>query len=193
MAPDPTTPRTTSPDESTPPSTPPTEADEALRKMLAGGQPSRRHGKKAPASANAIVIFLLVLGAAFEGYALSQAGGPEPGRSESLIWAVVGVAIVFTAWALRARYWWSVSGVISIALVGIAMGTYGGLSLLSGTYADSTRLDLIGIVAIGVAGVIVMGLLSSSWPWLMTTVRPVRSGRVSTQNGNQGGTAGAGA
>jgi hypothetical protein len=36
-----------------------------------------------------------------------------------------------------------------------------------------------------------MGLLSSSWPWLMTTVKPIRSGRVS--NGNPGGAAGAGA
>ena len=113
--------------------------------MLAGGQPSRRHGMKAPASANAIVVFLLALGAAFEGYALSQAGGPEPGRSESLIWAVVGVAVVFTAWAMRARYWWSVSGVISIALVGIAMGTFAALSLLGGTYSEGTRLDLIGV------------------------------------------------
>jgi hypothetical protein len=190
MAPDPTTQPTTSEEATSTPNAARTEADEALRKMLAGGQPSRRHGMKAPASATAIVIFLLVLGAAFEGYALSQAGAPEPGRSESLIWAVVGVAVVFTAWALRSRYWWSVSGVISIALVGIAMGTYGGLSLLAGTYADSTRLDLIGIVAIGVAGVIVMGLLSSSWAWLMTTVRPMRSARVSSK---PGGTAGAGA
>ena len=126
---------------------------------------------EAPASANAIVVFLLALGAALEGYALSQAGGPEPGRSESLIWAIVGVAVVFTAWALRARYWWSVSGVISIALVGIAMGTYAALSLLGGTYSEGTRLDLIGIVAIGVAGIILMGLLSSSWTWLMTTVK----------------------
>lgn len=193
MAPDPTTQPDMPAEHESEPSAPRTEADEALRKMLAGGQPSRRHGMKAPASANAIVIFLLVLGAAFEGYALSQAGGPEPGRSESLIWAVVGVAIVFTAWALRSRYWWSVSGVISIALVGIAMGTYGGLSLLAGTYADSTRLDLIGIVAIGVAGVIVMGLLSSSWGWLMTTVRPIRSARVSSETGAPGGRAGAGA
>jgi len=72
------------------------------------------------------------------------------------------------------------------------MGTYGGLSLLAGTYADSTRLDLIGIVAIGVAGVIVMGLLSSSWAWLMTTVRPIGSARAS-RNGAPGGRAGAGA
>jgi hypothetical protein len=158
----------------TPPTTAPTtqsDADMALRAMLAGGQPSRRHGMRAPASANAIVVFLLALGAAVEGYALSQAGGPEPGRSESLIWAIVGVAVVFTAWALRARYWWSVSGVISIALVGIAMGTYAALSLIGGSYSEGTRLDLIGVVAIGVAGIILMGLLSSSWIWLMTTVR----------------------
>ena len=173
MAPDPTT-------DPTPPTTTQSDADIALRAMLAGGQPSRRHGMRAPASANAIVVFLLALGAAIEGYALRQAGGPEPGRSESLIWAIVGVAVVFTAWALRARYWWSVSGVISISLVGIAMGTYGALSLLGGTYPDSTRLDLIGVVAVGVAGIIVMGLLSSSWTWLMTTVRPSNSSRRST-------------
>ncbi|HEX7471611.1 MAG TPA: hypothetical protein VF323_00900 [Candidatus Limnocylindrales bacterium] len=176
--------------ESTPQT--PIDADVALRTMLAGGAPSRRHGKAAPASANAIVIFLLALGAALEGYALSQAGAPEPGRSESLIWAVVGVAVVFTAWALRARYWWSVSGVIAVALVGIAMGTYGGLSLLSGTYTDATRLDLIGVVAIGVAGIIMMGLLSSAWPWLMTTVQP-RSTRAARSTDGPGGTAGAGA
>ena len=186
MAPDPTT-------EPTPPTTSRSDADEALRAMLAGGRPSRRHGMRAPASANAIVVFLLALGAALEGYALSQAGGPEPGRSESLIWAVVGVAVVFTAWALRARYWWSVSGVISIALVGIAMGTYGGLSLLGGTYSESTRLDLIGIVAVGVAGVILMGLLSSAWPWLMATVAPSRASRAASNGDVPGGTAGAGA
>jgi hypothetical protein len=186
MAPDPET-------EPTPPTMSQSEADAALRAMLAGGQPSRRHGMRAPASANAIVVFLLALGAAFEGYALSQAGGAEPGRSESLIWAVVGVAVVFTAWALRARYWWSVSGVISIALVGIAMGTYGALSLLGGTYTDSTRLDLIGVVAIGVAGIIVMGLLSSSWTWLMATVRPTRSPRRAGATDAPDGTAGAGA
>jgi len=169
----------------------PIDADAALRTMLAGGEPSRRHGKAAPASANAIVIFLLALGAALEGYAISQAGAPEPGRSESLIWAVVGVAVVFTAWALRARYWWSVSGVIAVALVGIAMGTYGGLSLLGGTYTESTRLDLIGVVAIGVAGVIMMGLLSSSWAWLMTTVQP-RLRRETRSPDGPGGTAGAG-
>lgn len=163
--------------DDTPQITSTTDADEALRAMLAGGAPSRRHGKPAPASATAIAIFLLVLGAAFEGYALSQAGGPEPGRSDSLIWAVVGCAVVFTAWALRARYWWSVSGVISIALVGIAMGMYSGLSLLSGTYSESTRLDLIGVVAIGVAGIIIMGLLSSAWPWLMSA-GPTRSRQV---------------
>ena len=170
MAPDPTT-------DPTPSTTTQSDADMALREMLAGGQPSRRHGMRAPASANAIVVFLLVLGAALEGYALSQAGGPEPGRSESLIWAIVGVAVVFTAWALRARYWWSVSGVISISLVGIAMGTYAALSLLGGSYSEGTRLDLIGIVAIGVAGIILMGLLSSSWTWLMTTVRSSGSNR----------------
>ena len=170
----------------------PTDADAALRKMLAVDKPSRRHGMRAPASATAIVIFLLILGAALEGYAISQSGGPEPGRSESLIWAVVGVAIIFTAWALRARYWWSVSGVISISLVGIAMGTYGALSLFGGSYSDATRLDLIGVVAIGVAGIIVMGLLSSAWPWLMATVR-VRSPRVAKIDDNSGGAAGAGA
>jgi hypothetical protein len=186
MAPDPTT-------DPTPPTTPQSDADIALRAMLAGGQPSRRHGMRAPASANAIVVFLLALGAALEGYALSQAGGAEPGRSESLIWAVVGVAVVFTAWALRARYWWSVSGVISISLVGIAMGTFGALSLLGGTYAESTRLDLIGVVAVGVAGLIVMGLLSSSWTWLMATVRPTRSARRASANDAPDMTAGAGA
>jgi uncharacterized membrane protein YhaH (DUF805 family) len=182
MAPDPATPSTTST----------ADADEALRRMLAGGQPSRRHGMKAPPSATAIVVFLLVLGAALEGYAISQAGGAEPGRSESLIWAVVGVAVVFTAWALRSRYWWSVSGVISIALVGIAMGTYGGLSLLGGTYTEETRLNLIGVVAVGVAGVIMMGLLSSAWPWLMATVRPTRGSRMAPPDAS-GGAAGAGA
>ena len=168
------------------------DADAALRAMLAGGAPSRRHGKPAPASATAIAVFLLVLGAAFEGYALSQAGGPEPGRSESLIWAVVGCAVVFTAWALRARYWWSVSGVISIALVGIAMGTYGGLSLLGGTYSEATRLDLIGVVALGVAGIIMMGLLSSAWPWLMSAA-PTRPRHVAADQRPPNGTAGAGA
>jgi hypothetical protein len=163
-----------------------------LRKVLAVKKPSRRHGMRSPASANAIVIFLLVLGAGLEGYAISQAGGPEPGRSESLVWAIVGVAVVFTAWALRARYWWSVSGVISIALVGIAMGMYGALSLVGGSYTDETRLNLIGVVAVGVAGVIIMGLLSSAWPWLMATVR-VRSARGANIDENPGGAAGVGA
>ncbi len=190
MAPDPMIDPTTS---ATPRTTAQNDADAALRAMLAGGQPSRRHGMRAPASANAIVVFLLALGAALEGYALSQAGGPEPGRSESLVWAVVGVAVVFTAWALRARYWWSVSGVISISLVGIAMGTYGALSLLGGTYTENTRLDLIGVVAIGVAGIILMGLLSSSWTWLMTTVRPSRSARRNVAADGPDMTAGAGA
>jgi hypothetical protein len=185
MAPDPTT-------DPTPSTTTQSDADMALRAMLAGGEPSRRHGMRAPASANAIVVFLLVLGAALEGYALSQAGGPEPGRSESLIWAIVGVAVVFTAWALRARYWWSVSGVISIALVGIAMGTYSAMSLVGGTYSEGTRLDLIGVVAIGVAGIILMGLLSSSWTWLMTTVRSTSRARRSASDGPDM-TAGAGA
>jgi hypothetical protein len=170
----------------------PSDADAALRAMLAVNKPSRRHGMRAPASASAIVIFLLVLGAGLEGYAISQAGGPEPGRSESLVWAIVGVAVVFTAWALRARYWWSVSGVISISLVGIAMGTYGALSLLGGTYTDATRLNLIGVVAIGVAGIIIMGLLSSAWPWLMATVR-VRAPRVANIDDNSDGAAGVGA
>lgn len=177
--------------EPTPEITSTTDADAALRAMLAGGAPSRRHGKPAPASATAIAIFLLVLGAAFEGYALSQAGGPEPGRSESLIWAVVGCAVVFTAWALRARYWWSVSGVISIALVGIAMGMYAALSLLGGTYSEETRLNLIGVVALGVAGIILMGLLSSAWPWLMGA-GPARPRRVASAQRPPDGTAGVG-
>lgn len=175
----------------TPEITSTTDADAALRTMLAGGAPSRRHGKPAPASATAISVFLLVLGAAFEGYALSQAGGPEPGRSDSLIWAVVGCAVVFTAWALRARYWWSVSGVISIALVGIAMGTYSGLSLLGGTYSEETRLNLIGVVALGAAGIILMGLLSSAWPWLMGA-GPTRPRRAGAAQRPPDGTAGVG-
>jgi len=179
-------------EDPTPEITATTDADTALRAMLAGGAPSRRHGKPAPASATAIAVFLLVLGAAFEGYALSQAGGPEPGRSDSLVWAIVGCAVVFTAWALRSRYWWSVSGVISIALVGIAMGMYSGLSLLGGTYSEGTRLDLIGVVAIGVAGIIMMGLLSSAWPWLMSA-GPSRPRRVSPPQRPPDGTAGAGA
>ena len=129
--------------------------------------PRRYRAPRTPASVTAVAIVLLVLGGAIEGYAVAMAAGTgdTPGQSQSLIWALVGVVIVLTAWGVRLGQWWAASTAVAVSLVGIALGGYGALALATGQYGGQTRLTLIGLLAIGAASIAILGLIASAWPW----------------------------
>ncbi len=137
----------------------------------------RYRAPRTPASVTAVAIVLLVLGGAIEGYAVALAAGTAdtPGQSQSLIWALVGVVIILTAWGIRLGQWWAASTAVAVSLVGIALGGYGGLALATGLYGGQTRLTLIGLLAIGAASIAILGLIATAWPWFSMPRRSTRS------------------
>ena len=131
---------------------------------------------RTPITALAIVLLLLTMGGSLEGYAVALAASQDPARDQSLAWALIGALLVATAWAARSQRWWAVSAVIAIALVGMAVGVYGALSLATERYAAESRMTIIGLVAVGAAAIVLFGLVSSSWRWLShTAARPSRT------------------
>jgi hypothetical protein len=162
-----TTPETVSAAAAEPAPSPDTPATAAAPAIPAYRGPDRRApAARAPITAIAIIVLLLTMGGALEGYAVALAAGEDPARDQSLIWAVVGALLVVTAWATRGRRWWAVSGVIAIALVGTAIGVFGILSLATNRYPGESRLTVIGLVAVGAAAIPLFGLVSSAWEWL---------------------------
>jgi hypothetical protein len=139
--------------------------------------PRRYRVPRTPASVTAVAIVLLVLGGAIEGYAVALAAGTpdSPGQSQSLIWALVGVVIILTAWGIRLGQWWAASTAVAVSLVGIALGGYGGLALVTGQYGGQTRLTLIGLLAVGAASIAILGLIATAWPWFSMPRRSTRA------------------
>ncbi len=131
-----------------------------------------------PLSVQVVAIALLVFGGALEGFAVALAAGNEPvGRNLSLLWAAGGSVLVVTAWAIRGRRWWAVSAALAVAIVGISVGVYGALGLITGRFADDARLTGIGLVAIGAASVTILGLISGSWDWFTRVESRPRAAR----------------
>jgi hypothetical protein len=142
---------------------------------------ARRAGR--PLSITALAAILLVGGGAIEGYAIALTGD-EIGRQYSLLWALLGAALVVTAWALRGRRWWGAAAAIAVSVVGLFAGMYGvyGILVLAGAGTDdrTTWGTTVGLIAVGAASIAVIGLLSSAWIWL-TTTSSGRSGPVGSQ------------
>lgn len=132
--------------------------------------PAGRTGR--PLSVTAVAGILLVCGGAIEGYAVALTGDPV-GRQYSLAWALVGAALVLTAWALRGRRWWGAAAAIAVSIVGLVAGMYGVYGILVLTSAatdDPTNWGTtVGLVAVGAASIAIIGLLSSAWVWLTTS------------------------
>ncbi len=141
-------------------------------------------GRRMPASVLAVSLILLVGGGGLEGYALSLAASSDPvGRQYSLVWALLGAALVVTAWALRGRRWWGAAAAIAVSVVGLfagMYGVYGVLVLANGVdcAADATGrcpvsaeswLTGVGLIAVGAASIATIGLLSGAWGWLTAT------------------------
>jgi hypothetical protein len=136
-----------------------------------------------PLSVTAVAGILLAGGGAIEGYAIALTRDPV-GRQYSLVWALLGAALVFTAWALRGRRWWGAAAAIAVSVVGLFAGMYGvyGILVLTSGPADvqANWGTTVGLVAVGAASIAIIGLLSSAWVWL-TTSSPSRSGPVGSQ------------
>jgi hypothetical protein len=117
-----------------------------------------------------VSIILLVVGGGIEGYAIALSAGEPVGRQYSLIWALLGAALVLTAWALRGRRWWGAAAAIGVSIVGLVAGMFGvyGALLIASTPGDdrSTWLTTVGLIGVGGASIAIIGLLSSAWPWL---------------------------
>ena len=130
------------------------------------GRPGR------PLSVTAVAGILLVCGGAIEGYAVALTGDPL-GRQYSLVWALLGAALVLTAWALRGRRWWGAAAAIAVSIVGLFAGMYGvyGILVLASAPADDRAnwAATVGLVAVGAASIAIVGLLSSAWVWLTTS------------------------
>ena len=136
-----------------------------------------------PVSVTAVAAILLAGGGAIEGYAIALTGDPL-GRAYSLVWALLGAALVLTAWALRGRRWWGAAAAIAASVVGLFAGMYGvyGILVLTSASTDDQANwgTTVGLVAVGAASIAIIGLLSSAWVWL-TTIPSTRSGRVGSQ------------
>jgi hypothetical protein len=161
-----------------PASTTPEPASRTPQSSLAT---ARRAGR--PLSITALAGILLVGGGAIEGYAIALTGD-EIGRQYSLLWALLGAALVVTAWALRGRRWWGAAAAIAVSVVGLFAGMYGvyGILVLAGAGADDRANwgTTVGLIAVGAASIVIIGLLSSAWIWL-TTSSPSRSASVGSQ------------
>jgi hypothetical protein len=147
------------------------------------GRPSRRAGR--PLSVSAVSIILLVVGGGIEGYAVALSAGDLAGRQYSLVWALLGAALVVTAWALRGRRWWGAAAAIGVSIVGLVagmFGVYGALLIASAATDDQAAwLTTVGLIGVGGASIAIIGLLSSAWPWLTATApRPPLTGSSTT-------------
>lgn len=146
----------------------------------ATGSPSRR----TPVSVLAVSLILLVGGGGLEGYALSLAASSDPvARQYSLAWALLGAALVVTAWALRGRRWWGAAAAIAVSIVGLFAGMYGvygvlvlanGVDCAAGAtgrcpVSAESWLTGVGLIAVGAASIAIIGLLSGAWGWLTST------------------------
>lgn len=129
----------------------------------------------APPAVMTMFVILLAAGGALEGYAVAlAASGDQATRWFSLIWALLGAALVVTAWALRGRRWWGTAAAIGVAIVGLFAGMYGVSALLvvanspSGSAGDASGqwLTAVGLIAVGAASIAILGLLSTAWSWL---------------------------
>jgi len=140
--------------------------------------------RRMPASVLAVSLILLIGGGGLEGYAMSQAASSDPvGGRYALAWALLGAALVVTAWALRGRRWWGAAAAIAVSVVGLfagMYGVYGVLVLANGVdcAADATGrcpvsagswLIGVGLIAVGAASIAIIGLLSGAWGWLTAT------------------------
>ena len=100
------------------------------------------------------------------------------------MWALLGAALVLTAWALRGRRWWGAAAAIAVSVVGLFAGMYGvyGILVLTSAPTDDQANwgTTVGLVAVGAASIAIIGLLSSAWVWL-TTGSSSRSGPVGSQ------------
>ncbi len=144
------------------------EADRRTKVVV----PDRRG---APPAIMTMFIILLAAGGALEGYAIAlAASGDQATRTYSLVWALLGAALVVTAWALRGRRWWGAAAAIGVAIVGLFAGMYGVSALL--VVANSTGasvgdrsgqwLTAVGLIAVGAASIAILGLVSTAWSWL---------------------------
>ncbi len=154
------------PDPSDSPPTP------AVRRTIAGR----------PLAIDVISVILVVFGGALEGYAVALTFGDSASRQYALAWALLGAALVVTAWALRGRRWWGAAAAIAVSVVGLVAGMFGvfGVLVLTNSPTDQ-RADwatTVGLVAVGAASIAIIGLLSGAWTWLTATTarRPTLSG-----------------
>ncbi len=151
----------------------------ALAPDAAGVGSARRKVLPRPPSVNAIFGILVVAGGGLLGYAVAIAAGNGASRDYSLIWALLGAALIVTAWGLRGRHWWAAAATLAVALVGMIAGMLGfqGLLVIANSAGDGQAnwTTAVGLTAIGAASIAVIGLLSSAWGWLTATARPVSS------------------
>jgi hypothetical protein len=128
-----------------------------------------------PASVNAIFGILVVTGGGLLGYAVAIAAGSGSSRDYSLIWALLGAALIVTAWGLRGRHWWAAAATIAVALVGMVAGMLGvqGLLVIANSQGDGQAnwITTVGLTAVGAASIAILGLLSSAWGWLTASTR----------------------
>ena len=124
---------------------------------------------------NAIFGILVVTGGGLLGYAVAIAAGSGSSRDYSLIWALLGAALIVTAWGLRGRHWWAAAATIAVALVGMVAGMLGvqGLLVIANSQGDGQAnwTTTVGLTAVGAASIAVLGLLSSAWGWLTASTR----------------------
>jgi len=147
---------------------------------------SRRTTLRRPPSVNAVFAILVVAGGGLLGYAVAIAAGNGASRDYSLIWALLGAALIVTAWGLRGRHWWAASATLAVALVGLIAGMLGfqGLLVIANSAGDggANWVLAVGLTAVGAASIAVLGLLSSAWRWLTASARPGSSGMAGLQS-----------
>lgn len=123
-----------------------------------------------PLSVDVISAILIIGGGALEGYAVALTASDSAARQYALVWALLGAALVVTAWALRGRRWWGAAAAIAVSVVGLFAGMYGvyGVLVLTNSPTDdrASWATTVGLVAVGAASIAIIGLLSGAWAWL---------------------------
>jgi hypothetical protein len=143
---------------------------------------ARRSIVRRPPSINVISAILVITGGALEGYAVALTASDAVGRQFALAWALLGAALVVTAWALRGRRWWGAAAAIAVSVVGLFAGMYGvyGVLVLTNSPTDDRAnwAMTVGLIAVGAASIAIIGLLSIAWNWLTVTTprRPTLAG-----------------
>ncbi len=175
-------------DRTTPPGVDPSANLEPEPTATDAAEPTigRRPRSRRPLSINVISAILVVTGGALEGYAVALTASDAVGRQYALAWALLGAALVVTAWALRGRRWWGAAAAIAVSVVGLFAGMYGvyGVLVLANSPTDDRAnwATTVGLIAVGAASIAIIGLLSGAWTWLTaaTPRRPTLAGPTST-------------